>query len=372
MTPEQLKVFRDQIDAYDDQIIPLLIERAKVVQQVGLNKHKVGAPVFRPEREVAIIERMCKMNRDLGGPLPDQSVAAIWLEIISGCRALERVMRVSYLGPAGTYSEQAVRTLFGHRVEGLPCPSLDEALAAAERGDADAALLPVENSIEGTVGRTLDLFLQTSLKISAEVSIPIHHGLLSRAETLASVRRVVAHAQALAQCQHWLREHLPGVEQLAVSSNGEAARMASEDAQLAAIAGQTAAQHYQLRTLADRIEDDPSNRTRFAALGPFSPDGCGVDQTSLILSVPDQAGAMLSLIEPMARHGVSMKRFESRPARQRTSADGWEYFFYVDLAGHQTDSNVAMALAEIRSRASFFKMLGSYPLFDRLTVAGHA
>jgi chorismate mutase/prephenate dehydratase len=182
----------------------------------------------------------------------------------------------------------------------------------------------------------------------------------------------VAHAQALAQCQHWLREHLPGVEQLAVSSNGEAARMASEDAQLAAIAGQTAAQHYQLRTLADRIEDDPSNRTRFAALGPFSPDGCGVDQTSLILSVPDQAGAMLSLIEPMARHGVSMKRFESRPARQRTSADGWEYFFYVDLAGHQTDSNVAMALAEIRSRASFFKMLGSYPLFDRLTVAGHA
>lgn len=372
MTPEQLKGFRDQIDAYDDQIIPLLIARSKVVQQVGLNKHKVGAPVFRPEREVAIIERMCKVNRELGGPLPDQSIAAIWLEIISGCRALERVMRVSYLGPAGTYSEQAVRTLFGHRVEGLPCSSLDEALALAEKGDADAALLPVENSIEGTVGRTLDLFLQTNLRISSEISIPIHHGLLSQAESISGIRRVVAHAQALAQCQQWLRKHLPGVEQLAVVSNGEAARMASEDPALAAIAGQTAAQHYGLKTLAERIEDDPSNRTRFAALGNFTPDGCGVDQTSLILSVPDQAGAMLSLIEPMARHGVSMKRFESRPARQKSSADGWEYFFYVDLVGHQTDSNLALALAEIRERASFFKVLGSYPLFDRLTVTSHA
>jgi chorismate mutase/prephenate dehydratase len=371
MTPEQLKAFRDQIDAYDDQILPLLVERSRIVQQVGLNKHKVGAPVFRPEREVAIIERMCALNRSLGGPLPDQSIAAIWLEVISGCRALERVMRVSYLGPAGTYSEQAVRTLFGHRVEGLPCASLDEAVALAEKGDADAALLPVENSIEGTVGRTLDLFLQTSLRISAEVSIPIHHGLLSQAADRSSIRRVVAHAQALAQCQRWLRDQLPGVEQLAVSSNGEAARMAAEDPSLAAIAGQTAAQHYGLRTLADRIEDDPSNRTRFAAIGDFTPDGCGLDQTSLILSVPDQAGAMLSLIEPMARHGVSMKRFESRPARQRSSADGWEYFFYVDLVGHQNDAQVALALAEIRARASFFKLLGSYPLFDRLTVPSH-
>lgn len=371
MTPEQLQAFRDQIDAYDDQIIPLLVARSRVVQQVGLNKHKVGAPVFRPEREVAIIERMCEANRALGGPLPDQSIAAIWLEVISGCRALERVMRVAYLGPAGTYSEQAVRTLFGHRVDGMPCASLDEAVALAERGDADAALLPVENSIEGTVGRTLDLFLQTPLKISAEVSIPIHHGLLSRAPDRSSIRRVVAHAQALAQCQRWLRDHLPGVEQVAVSSNGEAARMASEDPSLAAIAGQTAAQHYGLRTLADRIEDDPSNRTRFAAIGHFSPEGCGVDQTSLILSVPDQAGAMLSLIEPMARHGVSMKRFESRPARQRSSADGWEYFFYVDLVGHQSDPAVALALAEIRARASYFKLLGSYPLFDRLTVPSH-
>lgn len=364
MTPEQLKGFRDRIDALDDQLLPLLVERAKVVQEVGRNKHKVGAAVFRPEREVAIIERLCKMNHDLGGPLPDQSIASIWLEIISGCRALERVMRVSYLGPAGTYSEQAVRTLFGHRVEGLACSSLDEAVRMAETGAVDAALLPIENSIEGTVGRTLDLLASTSLFISAEVSIPIHHCLLSSAARLADVTRVAAHPQALAQCQAWLDKTLPGVPRVPMASNGEAAAQAQTTPGLAAIAGQTAGQHYGLRTLAERIEDDPRNRTRFIALGQFKPESCGQDQTSLILSVPDRAGAMLSLIEPLARHGVSMKRFESRPARQ----GGWEYLFYVDLVGHQSEPSLQAALAEIRERAGLYKHMGSYPLFDKLTA----
>ena len=366
MTPEQLKGYRDRIDALDDQLIRLLAERAGIVQEVGQNKHKVGAAVFRPEREVAIIERMCEANRALKGPLPDQSIAAIWLEIISGCRALEREMRVSYLGPAGTFSEQAVRTLFGHRVEMHPCATLDEALAMAEKGSVDVAVLPVENSTEGTVGRTLDLLLQTPLKISAEISIPIHHFLLHKTGEAREVRQIVAHAQALAQCQQWLDAHWPGVPRVPVSSNGQAAQMAANDPSMAAIAGQVAADHYQLKTLAERIEDDPSNRTRFAALGDFLPDGCGTDQTSLILSVPDRAGAMLSLIEPLARHGVSMKRFESRPARQ-LGAGKWEYFFYVDLVGHRSDTKVAAALDEIRERAGLFKLLGSYPLFDNLT-----
>ncbi|MFZ9763804.1 MAG: prephenate dehydratase [Burkholderiaceae bacterium] len=369
MTPEQLKGFRDRIDALDDEIIKLLVERAGVVQEVGRNKHKVGAAVFRPEREVAIIERMCESNKALGGPLPDQSIAAIWLEIISGCRALERVMRVSYLGPAGTYSEQAVRTLFGHRVEFFPCASLDEALSLAEKGSTDCALLPIENSIEGTVGRSLDLLLNTSLQISAEVSIPIHHSLLHKTGEAKQVKQIAAHAQALAQCQRWLDAHMPDVPRVPVASNGHAAELAAKDPSVAAIAGQTAAQHYGLSALAERIEDDPSNRTRFAALGNFQPDGCGVDQTSLILSVPDKAGAMLSLIEPLARHGVSMKRFESRPARQLGAGkNGWEYFFYVDLVGHKTDPQVALALAEIQSKAGLFKLLGSYPLFEKLTA----
>jgi len=360
MTPEELQGLRDKIDALDDQLIKLLAERAGYVQEVGRRKHLVNAPVFRPEREVAIIERMVAANP---GPLTSSSIAAIWLEIISGCRALERVMRVSYLGPAGTYSEQAVRTLFGHRVELVPCTTFDEAIREAEAGSVDVALLPVENSTEGTIGRTLDILLRTPLKISAEISIPIHHSLLQKNGDRHAVQSIAAHPQALAQCQRWLDEHFPGVKRVPASSNGQAAEMASKDPSIAAIAGQVAAQHYGLQSVAERIEDDPNNRTRFAAVGDFTPEACGVDQTSLILSVPDKAGAVVSLIEPLARHGVSMKRFESRPARQGS----WEYFFYVDLVGHRNDSNVALALAEIRERAAFFKDLGSYPLFDRLT-----
>ena len=360
MTPEELQGFREKIDAIDDELVKLLTKRAGYVQEVGRRKHLVGAPVFRPEREVAIIERMVAANT---GPLTATSIATIWLEIISGCRALERVMRVSYLGPAGTYSEQAVRTLFGHRVDMMPCTTLDEAIREAEAGNVDCALLPVENSTEGTIGRTLDILLRTPLKIAAEISLPIHHSLLQKSGDRSAIRAIAAHPQALAQCQYWLDRHFPGVTRQPVSSNGHAAEMASNDASVAAIAGQLAAQHYGLQSVAERIEDDPNNRTRFAAIGEFTPEACGVDQTSLILSVPDRAGAMVSLIEPLARHGVSMKRFESRPARQ----GAWEYYFYVDLVGHRNDSNLALALAEIRERAAFFKDLGSYPLFDRLT-----
>jgi chorismate mutase/prephenate dehydratase len=273
-------------------------------------------------------------------------------------------MRVSYLGPAGTYSEQAVRTLFGHQVEMVPCTTMDEAIREAEAGAVDCALLPVENSTEGTVGRTLDILLRTPLKISAEISLPIHHSLLQKEGKREAIRSIAAHPQALGQCQRWLDENFPGVVRLPVASNGHAAQIASKDPSVAAIAGQLAAQHYGLQSVAERIEDDPNNRTRFAAIGDFNPQACGVDQTSLILSVPDKAGAVVSLIEPLARHGVSMKRFESRPARQ----GAWEYYFYLDLVGHRQDSNVALALAEIRQRAAFYKELGSYPLFDRLTT----
>ncbi len=366
MTPEQLKGFRDRIDALDDQIIPLLVERSKVVQEVGQHKHKVGAAVFRPEREVDILDRMCAANQRLGGPLPDISISRIWLEIISACRALERVMRVSYLGPAGTYSELAVRQLFGHRVEGLPCATTDEALRAAETGTVDAVLLPIENSIEGSVGRSLDLLFATDLLISSEIAIPIHHCLLSKESELSAIRQVCAHPQALAQCRSWLAQHLPGIPQVPMASNGEAAAHAARTPGVAAIAGQTAATAHQLGVLAERIEDDPSNRTRFAALGRFAPEPCGTDQTSLILSVPNRAGAMLALLEPLARHGVSMRRFESRPARNR-GGESWEYLFYVDLVGHHKDAPVAAALEEIKGIAAFYKFLGSYPLFDRLT-----
>lgn len=360
MSPDDLARLRQGIDAIDDQMLELLGKRAALVQEVGRLKQQTNAPVLRPEREATIIERMIAANKSA---LPAETINAIWLEIISGCRALEHVMRVAYLGPAGTYSEQAVRALFGHRVELMPCVTLDEAVREAEAGSVDCALLPVENSTEGTVGRTLDILLRTPLKISAEVSLPIHHSLLHKTGERQMVKKISAHPQALAQCHRWLDENFANAERLPVASNGHAAKLAAEDPSIAAIAGQIAGERYGLTAIADRIEDDPNNRTRFAVLGPFEPSACGVDQTSLILSVPDKAGAMLSLIEPFARHGVSMKRFESRPARQ----SAWEYYFYVDLVGHRNDSNVALALAEIRERAAFFKDLGSYPLFDRLT-----
>ena len=361
MSSDDLQKLRQKIDAVDDQMMQLLIERAGLVQQVGHLKEQTASPVFRPEREASILKRMVAANTSA---LPEQTITAIWLEIISGCRALERVMRVAYLGPAGTYSEQAVRALFGHRVDLVSCVTLDEAAREAEAGSVDCAVLPVENSTEGTVGRTLDILLRTPLKISAEISLPIHHSLLQKEGKREAIRSIAAHPQALGQCQRWLDENFPGVVRLPVASNGHAAEIASKDPSVAAIAGQLAAQHYGLQSVAERIEDDPNNRTRFAAIGDFTPQACGVDQTSLILSVPDKAGAVVSLIEPLARHGVSMKRFESRPARQ----GAWEYYFYLDLVGHRQDSNVALALAEIRQRAAFYKELGSYPLFDRLTT----
>ncbi len=365
MKPEELKKYRDQIDEVDDQLIKLLVKRAGYVKQVGERKKLANLPVFRPEREVAIIERMCKENTNLSGFLADSSIATIWLEIISGCRALERKIEISYLGPPGTYSELAARTLFGHQVLLHPYSTLEEVVRMAEIGKTDIALIPVENSTEGTVGRSLDLLLKTPLPISAELSIPIHHLLLRKVDGLDSVKKIVAHNQSLSQCQNWLDENLPNITRVALESNGAAAKAASLDSSLVAIAGNLAAKKYDMKIIANRIENDLSNRTRFAALGNFIPDSCGVDQTSLILSVPDKAGAMLSLIKPLAQHGVSMKRFESRPFRKNSQLS-WEYYFYLDIEGHESDPSVTLALKEIKERAGFFKNLGSYPRFEKL------
>ncbi len=367
MKPEELIKYRKLIDDIDDKLVSLLVERAKYVKEVGAKKKKANLAEFRPEREVEIIERMCSLNRKLGGDLPDNSIANIWLEVISGCRSLEKRLRIGYLGPAGTYSELAARTLFGHQVLLVPFDSLEETLLAAEGESCDIALLPVENSIEGTVGRTLDLFLSTSLKISAEVSIPINHLLLRSKTGLADIDEVVAHSQALLQCQVWLNKNLPGVPRVAAHSNGAAAKMASKNSNLVAIGGQLAADTYNLFAIAEKIENDKNNRTRFAALGSFEPDDCGFDQTSLILAVPDKAGAMYALIEPLAKHGVSMRRFESRPARNQSDTS-WHYYFYVDLEGHHASPSVSTALLEIEKRTVFFKNLGSYPLFQKLSL----
>jgi chorismate mutase/prephenate dehydratase len=350
----QLGPLRQRIDALDAQLIALLNQRAQVALEVGEVKQRFNAPVFRPEREMQVIERLQCLS---AGPLTDSHVAAIWREIMSASRALEHTIGVAFLGPVGTYSEEAMLGYFGQSVSGLPCLSIDEAFRAVEAGGADYAVVPVENSSEGAVSRTLDLLLTTPLLITGEIALPIHHNLLTQRGDLSAVTRVCAHPQALAQCQQWLSAHLPGIARESVSSNAEAARLATQDASIAAIAGDRAATHYGLTTSYAMIQDDPHNRTRFVVVGGLQPEPTGRDQTSMILSVNNRPGALFTVLEPLARYGVSMNRFESRPAR----VGGWEYYFYVDLEGHRLDASLVTALEELKQAVPFLKVLGSYP-----------
>jgi chorismate mutase/prephenate dehydratase len=350
----KLKPLREQIDAIDAQILDLLNHRARLAQEVGHVKAETNAPVFRPEREAQVLLGVAQRNP---GPLGGADVQTIFREIMSACRALEKRVTVAFLGPVGTYSEQAVYLQFGHAVESLPCTSIDEVFRATEAGTADFGVVPVENSSEGTVNRTLDLLLQTTLVISGELSIPVHHSLMTKDGTMDGIKRICAHSQALAQCQTWLNQNYPGIERQAVASNGEAARLAAEDPATAAIAGEFAGQKYDLQVVKAHVQDDPHNRTRFAVVGRLNTTPSGKDQTSLVLSVPNKAGAVYNMLAPLAKHGVSMTRFESRPARTGT----WEYYFFVDIEGHAQDDKVAKALTELKENAAFFKVLGSYP-----------
>lgn len=355
MIQQKLLPLRQKIDDIDAQILVLLNSRAQLAQEVGHVKAETNAPVFRPEREAQVLRSVADRNP---GPLQSGDVQTIFREIMSACRALEKRVTVAYLGPAGTFSEQAVYQQFGHAVDGLACASIDEVFRAAEAGTADFGVVPIENSSEGVINRTLDLLLQTTLRISGEVAIPVHHSLMTKDGTTDHVTRICAHSQALAQCNAWLNQHYPNIERLAVASNAEAARMASEDPTVAGIAGEIAAQTYGLQIVSAHIQDDPHNRTRFAVVGRLHTTPSGKDQTSLVLSVPNKAGAVYSLLSPLASHGVSMSRFESRPARM----GAWEYYFYVDVEGHEQDEKVAKALTELKQNAAFFKLLGSYPL----------
>jgi chorismate mutase / prephenate dehydratase len=351
---DKLIPLREQIDAIDAQILELLSRRGQLAQQVGHVKAETDAPVFRPEREAQVLRGVAERN---GGPLKDRDVQTIFREIMSACRALEKRVTVAYLGPSGTFSEQAVFQQFGTAIETLPCVSIDEVFRATEAGTADFGVVPVENSSEGAINRTLDLMLATTTVISGEISIPVHHSLMSKTGSMDGVGVVCAHSQALAQCQVWLNTHHPGIERRAVASNAEAAVLASQDPGVAAIASEMAGRQYGLGVVQAHIQDDPHNRTRFAVIGSLHTGPSGRDHTSIVLAVPNKAGAVYKLLAPLARHQVSMTRFESRPARIGT----WEYYFYVDIEGHVVDPNVAQALVELKDNAAFFKVLGSYP-----------
>jgi chorismate mutase/prephenate dehydratase len=357
--PPELLALRDQIDAVDRELLELLNRRASLAQQVGEIKKQEGSVVFRPEREAQVIDGLKTRNT---GPLKTESVAPIWREIMSACRALETPTRVAYLGPAGTFSELAALGFFGSSIVHVPCASIDEVFRTTSAGAADFGVVPVENSTEGVVARSLDVFLTTPLFIIGETSLFVRHNLLRKTDSVEGIEAVCAHPQALAQCHQWLSHHLPNVERRPVASNAEGARLASLDPKLAGIASDRAGSEYGLHIVAPAIQDDPHNRTRFVIVTDPSrhpqPHASGHDCTSLVVSVVNRPGAMHDMLVPLKQHGVSMTRLESRPAR----SGQWEYYFYIDIQGHPDQPEVAAALKELRAVCAFFKLLGTYPL----------
>ena len=344
---------RREIDALDDEVASLIQRRAGLAQKIG--ELKGNAPAYRPEREAEILRRVSGKT----GPLAGERLVAVFREIISACRALEQSIKVSYLGPEGTFSEQAVRKHFGRAVDGLACPSVDDAFRRAESGNAQFTVVPAENSTEGAVGRTLDLLITTPLRICGEVELRVQQNLLCRSDDVSSIKKIYSHAQSLAQCNGWLSQHLPRADRIPVTSNAEAAKRASEEAGCGAVAGEAAAERYGLKVLAKGIEDDPNNTTRFLVLGNLDPAPTGKDRTSLVMSAENRPGAVHALLTPLAQYRVSMTRIESRPARTRSSL--WEYLFFIDVEGHQKDEPVAKAIADLKRLSPYLKVLGSYP-----------
>ena len=359
---EHLGGIRRQIDAIDAQLHSLINDRARLARAVGETKfpEPVGLSstprnYYRPEREAEILRAAVARNE---GPLKDEEIVRLFREIMSACLAQQEPVKVAFLGPEGTFSQAAVLKQFGHSVRSLAAPSIEEVFHDVEAGIADFGVVPVENSTEGTVSNTLDMLVTTPLLISGEIELRIRQHLLGHMDNIEAVRKVYSHPQSLAQCRAWLEQRLPGVEQVKVASNAEAARLAAAEAGAAAIAGDTAADVYGLDVLMSSIEDRPDNTTRFVVIGREAAGRSGNDKTSLLLSSRHKAGALQELLHPLSKHKVSMTRIESRPSRRRK----WDYVFFVDIEGHRDDANVAAALRELESAAAWCRVLGSYPL----------
>lgn len=349
---------RDRIDAIDAELLALISERARQAQKVGASKGPLTRAVdyYRPEREAAVLRRVQRLN---DGPLRDEEVLRLFREIMSACLAQQEPLKVGFLGPEGTFTQSAVLKHFGHSVRALPLATIDEVFHEVEAGHADFGVVPIENSTEGTVNNTLDMFLHSPLKIAGEIELRIRQHLLGKLPSLEAIERVCAHQQSLAQCKLWLREYLPQAELIGVSSNAVAARRARDEAGTAAIAGDAAAEVYGLETMVSDIEDRADNTTRFLVVGRELLAPSGRDKTSIMISAADteDPGVLHSLLGPLARHGISLSRIESRPSRRRK----WDYVFFLDLEGHADESPVTEALAELEGIASLFRVLGAYP-----------
>lgn len=352
---EKLVQLRERIDSLDEEIQLLLNERAKLAQEVAHAKNKSNDTNFyRAEREAQVLDAVKQRNQ---GPLSDEEIARLFREIMSACLALEQVMNIAFLGPEGTFTQSAALKHFGHSVNTLPMTSIPDVFREVESGNASYGVVPIENSTEGVINHTLDQFMNSSLNICGEVELRIHHHLLCNEKSLAGVKYIYSHQQSLAQCRKWLETNLPDVEQKSVSSNAEAARLAANEKNAAAIAGEMAAEIYGLDKLVSNIEDEPDNTTRFLVIGKRATPPCGSDKTSMLVSTHNKSGALHGILAPLVKNHISMTRIESRPSRRGM----WDYVFFIDCEGHRDDKNVAAAIEELEEEASFVKVLGSYP-----------
>lgn len=353
---EQLDLIRRRIDSLDQRLLELISERARLAADVlaakgGADQRRL---FYRPEREAQVMRRVTENNP---GPLGDDVILRLFREIMSACLAQQEPLRIAYLGPEGTFTQQAVHRQFGQSVHAISQPAIEEVFAQVQGGDADFGVVPVENSSQGIVSHTLDMFLDFELKICGEVEIPIHHNLMTRASGLSAIERVYSHQQSLAQCRGWLRDHLPQAELITVASNAEAARRARLATDAAAIAGRSAAEIYGLPILFSDIEDHADNRTRFLVIGRGLFPPSGHDKTTLLLAGDGGPGGLYSLLKPLADQGINMSRIESRPSRIRR----WDYVFFIDADGHSAEAPLSDALAELEQTAQMCLVLGAYP-----------
>jgi len=351
-----LVALRQRIDQVDQRLLELISERARCAQDVAAVKAKSGDPAYyRPEREAQVLRSVMARNQ---GPLSDEEVARLFREIMSACLALEEPVRVAFLGPEGTFTQEAALKHFGHSALSQPLAAIDEVFREVQAGAASYGVVPIENSTEGVVNHTLDSFIEQPLKIVGEVELRIHHHLLVGSNTrVDNITRVYSHAQSLAQCRKWLDANLPAVERVALSSNAEAARRVQGEWNSAAIAGDMAEQLYGLTKLKNNIEDRPDNSTRFLIIGTEDVPASGDDKTSIIVSAHNEPGALYRLLEPFGVQNIDLTRVETRPSRNAK----WTYVFFIDFAGHHSEPHIAAALKEVRARVAELRILGSYP-----------
>ncbi len=351
-----LESLRSKIDHIDESIQQLITQRAEIANEVAKSKSKADAGGFyyRPEREAQVLRAVKARNE---GPLADQALVRLFKEIMSACLAQQKPLNIAFLGPEGTFSEMATYRFFGHSVKAMPESTIGHVFSEVEAGVADFGVVPIENSTEGAVNNTMDMFISSPLKICGEIDLPIHHNLMSKQTDLAKINVIFSHRQSLAQCRTWLANHAPHIDTVAVSSNAEAARKASFNEHAAAIAGESAAAMYGLKILHADIEDQADNATRFLVIGKQVLAKSGEDKSSLMVAGKDEPGVLFHILKPLNDFGISMKRIESRPSKRGK----WDYVFFIDVEGHVEDDNLAQAIAAMQRFTSNLKILGSYP-----------